>query len=73
MMLNLKLDKGTWLVANCGKYPSEKNCKVVFMSPEKQKDDLVDAIVAHAVKVHGHNDTPEFRKEIGGMLEKMDV
>ena len=31
--------KGHWLVANCGKIPSEMNCRVVMMAPEEQRED----------------------------------
>ena len=50
----LGLTGGTWLVANCGKFPSEKNCKLVIMAPASQKDDLIDAAATHAVESHGH-------------------
>ena len=64
------LGKG-WL-ADCGKYPSEKNCKLVMWAPDDQKQDLLDAGMAHAVKSHGHQDTPELRKELEGGLEHID-
>jgi hypothetical protein len=69
----LEMDRGSWLAANCGKMPSEKNCKLVLMAPESQREDLVAAATAHAVKDHGHQDTPEFRAEIGKFLDKVQV
>lgn len=54
-----------WPVANCGKIPGEKNCKLVMMAPEEQREDLLDAAVAHAIRSHGHEDTPELRSEVG--------
>jgi hypothetical protein len=65
--------KGRWLTANCGKYPSEKNCKLVMMAPEDQREDLLDAAVAHSVKTHGHQDTPELRGEINKLLENVEA
>jgi hypothetical protein len=69
----LEVESGEWLAANCGKYPSDRNCKLVLMAPQGQKGDLVDAAVAHAVKDHGHQDTPELRKELEGILDRVQV
>jgi hypothetical protein len=65
----LGLASGDWLVANCGKYPSERNCRLVLMGPADQRQDLIDAAVAHAVKHHGHEDSPQLREELGKFLE----
>jgi hypothetical protein len=64
---------GRWVVANCGKFPSEKNCKLVMMSPEDQREDLLDASVAHAIKSHGHEDSPELRKELDKILDTVEL
>lgn len=64
---------GKWLVANCGKWPSENNCKLVMMAPEDQRQDLLEAGVAHAVKTHGHTDTPEMRAELEKLLETVEA
>ncbi len=69
----LGLESGTWVVANCGKMPSEKNCKLVIMAPEAQRDDLVEAAVAHAVTTHGHEDTPQLRNELESMVETVEM
>ncbi len=69
----LHLAPGKWLVANCGSMPSEKNCRLVMMAPEDQKGDLLDAAVEHAVKSHGHEDTPELRAEIEKSLETVEL
>jgi Protein of unknown function (DUF1059) len=69
----LEVQKGTWLAANCGKFPSEKNCQLVLMAPASQRDDLVDAATAHAVSSHGHSDTPELRAELGKFLDQVEV
>ena len=37
---SLNLKNGKWVVANCGKFPSEKNCQLVILAPESQRADL---------------------------------
>jgi len=69
----LDLKSGTWLAVNCGKFPSEKNCQLVIMAPEHQRADLVEAACAHAIKVHGHADTPQLRQELGNVLETVQL
>jgi hypothetical protein len=69
----LEIDSGRWLVANCGKMPSDRNCKLVLMAPESQREDLINAAVAHAVKDHGHTDSPEMRAELGKFLDTVQV
>jgi hypothetical protein len=69
----LEVQQGTWLAANCGKFPSEKNCQLVLMAPESQRADLLDAAVAHAVASHGHENTPELRGELDKFLEPVQV
>lgn len=65
--------KGKWVVANCGKFPSEKNCKLVIMAPADQREDLIDAALAHAVKHHGHQESPQLRKDLDGFLETIEA
>jgi predicted small metal-binding protein len=52
---------------DCRKYPSESNCSVAISADTKQE--LVDAAVQHAVMVHGHQDTPEFREQLTTMVK----
>ena len=52
-------------VADCRKFPSETNCDLSMSGSE---DHLIPAAVDHAVKVHGHKDTPELHEQIKGML-----
>ena len=70
---HLGLASGKWVMANCGKFPSEKNCKLVMMAPINQRGDLVEAASAHAVKTHGHEDTPALRKELNQILEVVEI
>jgi hypothetical protein len=69
----LEVESGEWVAANCGKYPSDRNCKLVLMAPQSQKGDLVDAAVAHAVKDHGHQDTPGLRAQLTEILDVVQV
>jgi predicted small metal-binding protein len=53
---------------DCREQPSETNCTVALSADTEEE--LVEACVQHAVAVHGHKDTPEFRAEIlKGMKE----
>jgi Protein of unknown function (DUF1059) len=54
-------------VADCRKYPSETDCTLRISGEE---DEVVRAAAEHAVSVHRHQDTPELRREIRGMLEE---
>jgi len=47
---------------DCREFPSEMNCTVALSA--NTDDELLDAAVQHAVAVHGHKDTPEFRAQI---------
>lgn len=53
-------------VADCRKSPSENNCTLTIAGEE---DEVVEAASQHAVSSHGHEDTPELRDEVRGMLE----
>ncbi len=47
---------------DCRTVPSDSNCTVAI-SADTEKE-LMDAAVQHAVAVHGHSDTPEFREQL---------
>lgn len=53
-------------VADCRRFPSEKGCTVTISGTESE---VLDLAVQHAVSSHGHQDTPELREQIRGMLE----
>ncbi|NIO41859.1 MAG: DUF1059 domain-containing protein, partial [Burkholderiales bacterium] len=46
----------------CREYPSDSNCTVTISADSEQE--LLEIAVQHAVAVHGHKDTPEFREQI---------
>lgn len=58
------------LMADCRRYPSESNCQMTFIGPI---DEVVEAAAQHAVAVHSHEDTPELREKIRGILEPEDA
>jgi hypothetical protein len=69
----LGISRGTWVVANCGKFPSENNCLLVMMAPVEQREDLLDAAAEHAVKNHGHEDKPELREQLVQLFETVQL
>ena len=44
---------------DCREFPSEMNCTVALSADSD--DELLEAAVQHATKVHGHADTPDLR------------
>ena len=47
---------------DCRQFPSETKCTVTI-SADSEKE-LMEIAVQHAVAVHGHKDTPEFREQL---------
>lgn len=47
---------------DCRDYPSEVKCSVALSADTKEE--LLDVVMQHGVKVHGFEDTPEFRENI---------
>jgi hypothetical protein len=58
------------MMADCRRFPSESNCTLTIIGEEEE---VVRTGAEHAVSVHGHDDTPELRDEIRGMLEPEDA
>ena len=52
---------------DCRDYPSEMNCTVAISADSKKE--LVDAAIQHAVAVHGHQDSPQLREQIGKLIK----
>jgi predicted small metal-binding protein len=52
-------------VADCRLFPSEKKCSVTIAGTE---DEVLEIAVHHAVKSHGHKNSPQLRDEIRKML-----
>ena len=53
-------------VADCREFPSESGCSLTISGEEEE---VVRAASEHAVSVHGHEDTPELREQVRGMLK----
>jgi predicted small metal-binding protein len=47
---------------DCRQFPSDSKCTVTISADTEQE--LMEAAVQHAVKTHGHQDTPEFRQQL---------
>lgn len=47
---------------DCREVPSDMNCSVAIAADSDEE--LLDAAVQHAVAVHGHKDSPEFRQQL---------
>ena len=47
---------------DCRDYPSDVKCTVALSADTKEE--LLEAVVQHGTKVHGYEDTPEFRGQI---------
>ena len=69
----LNLKQGKWLVVDCGSMPSDSNCHLIMMSPDDQKDDLIDASVKHAVDKHGHESSQELRDGVESMFQTVEI
>jgi predicted small metal-binding protein len=51
---------------DCREMPSENGCDLAMAGSD---DHVLDAAVIHAVTAHGHQDTPELRDQIKGILK----
>jgi predicted small metal-binding protein len=47
---------------DCREIPSDSGCTVAIAADSEEE--LLEAAVQHAVTVHGHKDTPQFRQTI---------
>jgi hypothetical protein len=53
-------------VADCRDFPSDAQCTLTISGAEEE---VVRAAAEHAVSVHQHQDSPELRAQIRGMLK----
>ena len=58
------------MMADCRRFPSDSNCSLTIIGEE---DEVVRAAAEHAASVHGHEDTPEMREQLRGMLEPAEA
>jgi hypothetical protein len=61
------------MIANCGRFSSDTNCKLVIMAPEDQRSELVEAASTHAVRSPGHQDISELRREGNQIVDVVEV
>ena len=54
------------VMADCRRFPSDSNCSLTIIGEE---DEVIRAAAEHAVSVHEHEDTPEFREQLKDFLE----
>lgn len=47
---------------DCRDYPGDVKCSVALAADTKEE--LLEAVCMHGSKVHGYDDTPEFREKI---------
>ncbi len=53
-------------VMDCRQYPDEAHCSLTISGEEEE---VIRASVQHGVDAHGHQDTPEFRATLQGLLK----
>ena len=51
---------------DCRDHPSEKDCSLKISGTE---DEVLAAATQHAVAAHEHEDTPELRAQLRGLLK----
>jgi hypothetical protein len=52
---------------DCRDYPSDKNCSLRISGTEEE---VLDAASQHAVRSHGHEDSPELREQLRSLLKE---
>ncbi len=52
---------------DCRDMPSDSGCDLAMAGSDEH---VLDAAVIHAVTAHGHEDTPELREQIRGLLKE---
>lgn len=53
---------------DCREYPSDINCTVAISAD--REDELLEAAVQHAVSVHQHQDSPQLREQLRGLIKE---
>ncbi|MBV8341274.1 MAG: DUF1059 domain-containing protein [Gammaproteobacteria bacterium] len=53
---------------DCREFPSESKCSVSIAADSETE--LLEAAAQHAVAVHGHEDSPQLRTELRGLLRE---
>lgn len=53
---------------DCRDYPGEARCTIAISADSSEE--LVEAAAQHAIKVHGHDDTPGLRAQLAGLVKE---
>ena len=53
---------------DCREFPSDAHCTLALSADSDAE--LLEAAVQHARSVHGHEDTPEFRRQLTGLFKE---
>lgn len=53
---------------DCREFPSDSKCTVTIAADSEKE--LMEVAVQHAVAVHGHKDTPEFRGQLKQIIRE---
>jgi hypothetical protein len=51
---------------DCREFPSDSKCTLTIAGEEEE---VLRAATLHGVDVHGHKDTPEFRRELRRLMK----
>ena len=58
------------VMADCRRFPSDMNCSLTIIGEEHE---VLPVSIDHAIKAHGHEDTPELREQVEALLEPADA
>jgi hypothetical protein len=54
------------MIADCRRFESDSNCSLTIIG---EPEEVVATAAEHAAAVHGHEDSPQLREQLRGMLE----
>jgi hypothetical protein len=54
------------VVADCRKFPSKKKCTLAISG---KMNEVFPVAAYHAIKHHGHKNTPKFRRELRAFIK----
>jgi predicted small metal-binding protein len=53
---------------DCREFPDKTNCTLALCADTEEE--LLNTAVQHAVAVHGHHDTPQFRQQLRKLFKE---
>jgi predicted small metal-binding protein len=53
---------------DCREFPSETNCTIAITADTE--DEIVELATMHAVRHHGHSDSPELREQLRSAIKE---